>query len=237
MPKNQREDEELVIGADARAILRKPEAFHLREKRIKDFYDGVRNYFQTTCKYLLEKLPLNDPVLAKAVIVNPTEKLTAKLADVEFFVERYPILIPAGVTEDSIREQFTQYQITDASSCAQDRMDLTRNETGKQHSSLKGLSHVMMGTVTVPHSSAACERVFSTVGKNSTDQRASMLQDTVEALLVVKAKPGHCLDASRQHSESTLDRLKSAYSISLKKWHLAAHSSMLCTRLLCHSFI
>ena len=35
MPKNKREDEELAIGADARAILRKPEAFHLREKRIR----------------------------------------------------------------------------------------------------------------------------------------------------------------------------------------------------------
>ena len=64
-----------------------------------------------------------------------------------------------------------------------------------------------------------------------------MLQDTVEALLVVKAKPGHFLEASRQHSESTLDKLKSAYSTSLKKRHLAAHSSMLRTRLLCHSFL
>ena len=91
-------------------------------RKESDFYDGVRNYFQTTCKYLLEKLPLNDPVLAKAVIVNPTEKLTAKLTDPEFFVEHYPILIPAGATEDSSREQFTQYQITDVSSCAKDRM-------------------------------------------------------------------------------------------------------------------
>ena len=44
-----------------------------------------------------------------------------------------------------------------------------------------------------------------------------MLQDTVEALLVVKAKLGYFLDASGQHSESTLDKLKSAYSNSLKK--------------------
>ena len=150
MRKNRRKDEELVVGADARAILRKREVFHLREKRIKDFYDGVRNYFQTTCKYLLEKLPLNDPVLAKAVIVNPTERLTAKLADLEFFLERYPILILAGVTENSITEQFTQYQISDVASCAQDRVDLTWNETGKQHSSLKGLSHAMMGIMTIP---------------------------------------------------------------------------------------
>ena len=217
MRKNRRKDEELVVGADARAVLRKREAFHLREKRIKDFYDGVRNYFQTTCKYLLEKLPLNDPVLAKAVTVNLTERLTAKLADLEFFLERYPILILAGVTENSITEQFTQYQISDVASCAQDRVDLTWNEIGKQHSSLKGLSHVMMGIRTIPPSSAACQRVFSTIRKNLTDQRASMLQDTVEALLVVKAKLGYFLDASGQHSESTLDKLKSAYSNSLKK--------------------
>ncbi|KAK7488557.1 hypothetical protein BaRGS_00020174 [Batillaria attramentaria] len=46
-----------------------------------------------------------------------------------------------------------------------------------------------MGVCTIPHSSASCERVFSCVRKNLTDQRSTLHQDTLEALLVLKSRP------------------------------------------------
>jgi hypothetical protein len=230
---NQKVDSELLIGTEARAMLADQKKHHLREERIKEFYAAVRKYFKATCAYLLEKLPLDDPVLKHAAVINPneTEKMKASTVDLAFFLSRFPVLIPDGETADSLLEQFTQYQITDVSSLIGtkdvkpktptpsligDRVDLTWRNISTQHPSLTGLSQVMRGIMTIPHSSSACERVFSTVRKNSTDQRASMLPETLEALLVVKAKPGHFLDDSRQYSDRELDQLKSAYYKSLQ---------------------
>jgi hypothetical protein len=109
--------------------------------------------------------------------------------------------------------------MTDISSSLQDRLDLTWTDIGKKED-LQVLASVMTGILTIPHSSAPCERIFSVVRKNGTDQRTSLREDTlelVEALLVVKSKPGHYLDNSRNISNDNLSRLKSCYYESLNK--------------------
>ena len=64
----------------------------------------------------------------------------------------------------------------------------------------------MLGIITIPHSSAHCERVFSTVRKNRTDQRSSLNDKTLESLLVLKGRTGK--PDSRHHDIETLKRLK-----------------------------
>ena len=54
------------------------------------------------------------------------------------------------------------------------------------------------------------------VRKTCTEGRSSMLQDTTEALLVLKTKPGF-LDEGREFSDTDLASLKSAYYKTLKK--------------------
>ena len=51
------------------------------------------------------------------------------------------------------------------------------------------LANVMLGLLTIPHSSAHCERVFCCVRKNRTPQRSSMSDQTMESLLVLKSRP------------------------------------------------
>ena len=70
------------------------------------------------------------------------------------------------------------------------------------------LALVMLGVLAIPHSSSHCERVFSTVRKNRTDQRASLSDDTLEAMLVLKSQPGHATDDARQHSTARLEVLR-----------------------------
>ena len=121
-----------------------------------------------------------------------------------------------GGSKDLVLEQFAKYQITDISSCLGDRVDMSWTEIGRKHD-LQVLAKVMAELLTIPHSSAPCERVFSVVRKNATDQRASLSQDTIEALLVLKSKPGHFLDDSNEISDEQLSQLKSCYNKSLKK--------------------
>lgn len=80
-------------------------------------------------------------------------------------------------------EQFALYQCFDV----KERMDETWREIGicvdeNGNNMFLGLAKVMLGILTIPHSSAHCERVFSTVRKNRTDQRSSMSDSTLEAL-------------------------------------------------------
>ena len=79
---------------------------------------------------------------------------------------------------------------------------------------LKHCEVVVLSILTIPHSSAHCERVFSTVRKNRTEQRSSLSDKTLEALLVMKSRPA---EAGTRHfsEEKTLKGLKSAYYQSL----------------------
>ena len=75
------------------------------------------------------------------------------------------------------------------------------------------LTRIMLTLLTIPHSSAHCERIFSVVRKNKTEFRGSMLRETLEALVVAKARPGEALQ--RNYTEAQLRSLKSAYRKSL----------------------
>ena len=95
-------------------------------------------------------------------------------------------------------------------------MDKTWAEIGRLKdedgdATMNELSQVMRSILTIPHSNAHCERIFSTVRKNRTEQRASMGDDLLESLLLLKSQPGHPFDSNRQLSKGTLNKLKSAY--------------------------
>ena len=77
------------------------------------------------------------------------------------------------------------------------------------------LPKFMVSIFTIPHSSAHCERVFSCVRKNRTDQRASLGEDTMEALMVVKSQPGGSLN--RHLTKEDLIAIKKCYADSLRK--------------------
>ena len=82
--------------------------------------------------------------------------------------------------------------LTDISSCKSDRIDLTWSNIGNMKDlcgsvKFKEVSLLMLGILTIPHSSAHCERIFSCVRKNRTEQRSCLGDDSLEALLVIKS--------------------------------------------------
>ncbi|KAL8572453.1 hypothetical protein ACOMHN_005599 [Nucella lapillus] len=133
-------------------MLRHPEEHHLRSERIQEFYGNVRRYFETTCAYLLKKLPLRDPLLQHARLVDPAKQLTATQEDLHYFLERFPPLLPAGASVETIEEQFSTYQVTTITDCIGDTVDKTWVAISKAHPDLKPLCEVMLGICTIPHS-------------------------------------------------------------------------------------
>ena len=131
--------------------------------------------------------------------------------------ELLSIAIPPSATVDSIIEQFTLYQSTDLRDCenVHSHVDQWWVEIGRKHQQQQFLSQVMYGILCLPHSSAHCERIFSTVRKNKTDKRASLSEDTLDSLLVVKHQSERSKE--REFKPAQIDRLKGCYYQSLNK--------------------
>lgn len=225
LPYNQKANQDLIIGEAATKFIENKSENHLRDSRLKEFYGNVRKYFELCVDYMKQKLPLNDELLKHAEVCDVANRKMAKSSDLLFFLKKFPCLIPEGATIDSLLEQFASYQIQNIDSCIEDsdRIDETWVRIGsyKNESGIRVYSHlslVMRGVLTIPHSSAHCERVFSCVRKNRTEQRSSLSDKTLESLLVMKSCKLEPESATPCFMEGkALDRLKGAYYRSLNQ--------------------
>lgn len=222
---NIKPDSELVIGESATEFIKRKSENHLKDIRIQEFYKNVVCYFTEACDYIKKKLPLNEPLLQHAEVADVFLQQSAKSTSLLYFLERFPCLIPEDVKKDTVIEQFAVYQSTDLKTALgeewlKSRMDeqwkqigLLTDENG--NTLFHELSEVMLAVLTIPHSSAHCERVFSTVRKNRTDQRSSLSDDTLQTLLTLKSRAGNFLE--KEYSSQQLIKLKSAYYRSLNE--------------------
>lgn len=224
---NVKSKSELVIGEDASGFIAQKKQNYLKDDRIDEFYENVKLYFSTVCDYLIQKLPLNCPLLTAAEVVDVTLQKCAKVSDLVFFLNKYPCLMPDGVSKDKIVDEFCMYTCYDISGCIGTRIDDTwRSIAGcvdeDNNLMFENVAKVMFGILAIPHSSAHCERIFSCVRKNRTDQRASLGDSTLEALLVLKSSSHASCDASvnsqsinTEYTDQQLDRIGKAYYKSL----------------------
>ena len=93
---NQKANNELVIGEACQNFIASRSQNYLQDKRVEEFYSNVRLYFMKACNYLMEKLPLNDPLLQHAEVADILKQQESKSSDLMYFLERFPGLIPLG---------------------------------------------------------------------------------------------------------------------------------------------
>lgn len=218
---NVKPSSELVIGEAAKEFISNRKEHHLKDSRIQEFYGNVIRYFKSACDYIIVKLPLNEPLLEHAEVVDISLQFTAKSSSLMYFLDRFPCFLKPGMTKDKVIEQFILYQSYDLENDIKttERIDEQWKMIGNLmdengNKIFSDLSHVMLAVLVIPHSSAHCERVFSTVRKNRTDQRSCLKDDTLQSLLTLKSQAGHFLD--KTYSKDQLKNIKSAYYNSLK---------------------
>lgn len=223
---HQRKDSDLFIGEAAKEYISKKDEVHLKDSRIVEFYSAVRNFYQAGTKYIKDKLPQHDQLLEKVQVADVALRTRYSFSNITYFTKRYPCLIPPDCTIDELELEYACYQTMDIpeAETLTDRIDHIWLKLGKIKDEagqyiLKNLSTFMLGLLTIPHSNAPCERIFSCVRKNKTDQRATLGSDTLNALMVCKSRPkGEAeTDDVRHYSIDELKNFKSAYSQSLKK--------------------
>ncbi|GFO30260.1 hypothetical protein PoB_005676500 [Plakobranchus ocellatus] len=188
---NHKDNKNIMIGEAAREFISNKAKNGLTEAKIAEFFTNVKLYFTTCADYILKNLPISDPFLKHLEIADPDLISPTNLDSVRYPAQRYPILL-SGCTIDILLEEFSSLQC-----CAlqlQDYEPTTAEQfwlkLSKTNDSLeqpyKHISTFMLGLLTIPHSSAHCERIFSAVRKIKTDIRSSISAPTLEAILVLK---------------------------------------------------
>lgn len=217
---NMKQKSDIVIGDQARTFVSRPKENLLRQERVNEFYEGVQEFYKASCTYIAKKLLLSDELMKHAVVVDPRKQVDTAFSSLEYFLKRFPKLLHPEASLTDLQLEFSNYQCTDIRQCIadSDRVDDVWKEIAKLKEdgepAFTYLPMLMLSILTIPHSSAHCERIFSVVRKNKTDFRGSMGLDTLEALVVAKSRPGSALD--RIYSHSQLKDMKSAYYRSLQ---------------------
>lgn len=233
---NQKDDSDLLVGNEVRDFISSHTApkmnvqdlSFLNADDVKNFYISVRKFYETAVTYLLKKLPLsnshtNGELLLHAEVANVSLRTEQKFTSVMYFVNSFPVLllVPTESNKarelDQLEEEFAKYQVdplTDAEKTI-DRADIQWSQLARKY---PRLARVMLGILTIPHSNASCERIFSLVRKNKTDFRPNLGQNSLEALLVEKvwniSEEMKCYE--RRFSKDVLRKMKSATCNALK---------------------
>lgn len=216
---NQKNDIDLVIGTATTKVVAT-----LKQEDKLIFFDSVRKYYSASCDYIVHKFPLKDEVLIHAEVANISTICNASFSSVKFFIERFPVIFAdteQNLDEelDVLQSQFCNFQLESElpqDISAEDRLDVKWSLVGEikaADGTLKydKLSRVMLSILTIPHSNAACERVFSQVTKTHTQFRSALSEETLERLLTVKStKKGNCFE--QKFDTSFLKAAKSAMS-------------------------
>ena len=210
---NQVSNSKLFIGFLTKQRLRELEDDSLEHTKIVKLFSAVRKFYEATFNYAVKNLPFDDIVLKHAKFVNFTSRYDACIESVEYFVDRYSKILAFKANEfDSLHDEFIAYQLLsdkeipakvieevtvtsrqkDGTQKTHLRMDtvwgyLSEAKCSSGPSRFPNLSRVAQLVLTLPHSNADEECVFSLIKKNKTEFHASMdLNMTLSSIISLK---------------------------------------------------
>ena len=205
-PSNQVANEELLIGfitkQTANRLLQEGD---ITSYQFTKFYRAAREFLMRATEYLLQWCPLQDELLTSATWLNFEERLEKNFMSVEYFVHRYPDIL-SEIDMDQLSEEFLSYQVLPSDAIPKSVKESVNLEDNDPHrvdvlwGYLKGMKepgtgNLLFGSLfkvaevvmTIPHSNAGEERIFSLINKNKTPSRSSLqLRGTLSSLMVVK---------------------------------------------------
>ncbi|CAB4014767.1 ATP-dependent DNA helicase [Paramuricea clavata] len=234
---NQKEDSSLSVGMVTKGKMRSLlDEGDINLRSIDKFYDGIREFYSTAFAYCTKWLPLNNTLLKNCVFVDFKKRNQCSMDNVEEVLSAlehiHSDLIHDPRAMDILEEEFLVYQAmaeTDIpehiwkESVVTEKTNVDGGETLTYHrmdmiwgylrDKLPNLSKVTLSVLTIPHSNAAEERVFSMIRKNKTDFRSNLdLETSLSAIMTIKMnKPASLMPCHKfKPSTELLKKCKSA---------------------------
>ena len=207
---------------------------------IDKFYDGVQAFYSTAFACCTNWLPLENTLLKNCVFVDFEQRHACSMDNVEVLSSLEHIhldMINNSRVMDILEEEFLVYQTmskTDIPKHVWKESAVVANTDGGEiltyhrmnmiwrhlREKLPNLSKVALSLLTIPHSNAAEEQVFSLVRKNKTDFRANLdLETSLSSIITIKmnrpASLQACLQACHQFkpTKELLRRLPTVGSV------------------------
>ncbi len=225
---NQLADKDLAIGFLTKQTLNQLyEEGDISEVQKKSFYKAARHFLMSAVDYLIKWCPFNEELMTHATWLDFERRLEKNFDSVEYFVHKFPKIL-GNINIDKLSEEFINYQMlcsNDIPSSVKSRANLqdedphrvdylwgylrTLQEPGTNHKAFGLLFRVAELIMTIPHSNAGEERIFSLINKNKTPSRSSLqLEGTLSSLIIVKTHISNAL--TWQPTEAMLEKAKGA---------------------------
>ena len=235
-PVSQVHNKDLVIGFITKQKLQKLlDDGDISEHKYATFYKAARIFFEKATSYLLKWCPLREELLINATWIDFTQRLQSTFSSVEYFIHRYPCIFP-NFDIDKVNEEFLCYKTMveeDIPEKAREtiglhgddyhRVDLfwgylkTVKKSGTNILEFYNLFRVANAVLTIQHSNAGEERIFSLINKNKTPSRSLLsLDGTLSSIVTVKTHVENPLQW--QPSEALLEKAKHA-TVEYNKQH------------------
>lgn len=192
------------------------------------FYREVRSFFITALNYIKANFPHDDVVVNNAIVADVSNRTKANFGNVYALLDRFPGIVDEDEVT-TLENEFLEYQLLDDSdlpdtSVVNRRIDDVWCEIFAMKNLVTGekrfpiLEKFMTAILTIPHSNADCERLFSMVRKNRTESRSSMAVGTLSALIATKVNLFRELKCFQfKPGKDVLRRAKTATCSSLNK--------------------
>jgi len=174
----------------------------------KRFYEEARSFFIEVFEYAVSHMAVNDELLVSAEMVYFEEREKLEPSMVQYFVQRYPNLLPFTSAKDleELTQKVHDFATMDEEELPKSVRELANaNEGGSRlrpdivwghlqelttldgHKRFPRLSKIAMLVLTIPHSNAGEERVFSMIKKNLTSLRSCLDQEeTLGSIMTIK---------------------------------------------------
>ena len=121
---HQKPDSDLLVGDGVQNYLSKLEveasSEKTEEKRQRKmesvqalktkFFVTVRGFYMKATAYAKKNLPVASPVLAHAEVADTTQRDAAKFSSIDYFVKRYPAMLPLECKQQDLQREFVEYQ-------------------------------------------------------------------------------------------------------------------------------
>ncbi|XP_061191661.1 uncharacterized protein LOC133199855 [Saccostrea echinata] len=189
---NQHDEATLAIGWTARNYLTAHD--DLPPETVNKFFRSVREFYCTTTETMVKKFPFNDKVLKGIGFLNPSTKDKISTDDIVSLSERFCSF--SQEEKRKLEDEAAEYILTPLSDLPKFDPDTTTlnqywNSLGKLklprgQKQFQHLYNLSKNVLTLPHSNADTERVFSVLKKIQSDSRDNLADKTIHSLLSSK---------------------------------------------------
>ena len=202
---NQKDDVDLTIGNITKAQLRRAlDEGDISQNDVDKFYDAVREFYETAYTYCVKWLPLDDPLYKCSRFIKFSNQSKVSFDELTELLTPFPRCFDNYIKDphqfDDLEEEYQQYETMYDNDIPKEIWEesLVKVLEGRSYywmniiwsaikKSLPKLANIALFLLTIPHSNAGEERIFSIIGKNKTKFRSNLDNETsLNSIMLIK---------------------------------------------------